>query len=406
MVQRTIMHVDLDAFFVAVEQVLDPSLKGKPVVVGGKPGGRGVVATASYEARAFGLHSAMPLSKAVHLCPQAIFIEGSYPEYRRFSEKFMSILADFSPFLEPMGLDESFLDVTGFDALHGSFQQMALNIKQRVRAETGLTVSVGIAACKVVAKVASDESKPDGLIEVPFGQEAAFLSPLAIGKLPGVGQKTEKILRDLGISTIGKLARVSPETLKRRFGVFGTTLHRFSRGVDDRQVSSRGEAVSISRETTFAVDTSDRPGLSGQLRYLTEKVGADLRRHSKQARCVTLKLRYADFTTITRSHTLPQATNSDQTIFQTGNGLMLKALSSDRRAVRLIGIGISGLTEPGSQLSLLNDTIQRMEKLDRAVDRIRTKYGFTAIQTGRTMWLKEVFPNSNEDKPSEHGLPE
>jgi DNA polymerase-4 len=184
------------------------------------------------------------------------------------------------------------------------------------------------------------------------------------------------------------------------------TLHRFARGIDDRQVSPRGEAVSMSRETTFAVDTCDRPGLSSQLRYLTEKVGADLRRHAKQARCVTLKLRYADFTTITRSHTLPRATDSDQTIFQTGNGLMLKALSADRRAVRLIGIGVSGLTEPGSQLSLLNDATQRMEKLDRAVDRIRTKYGFTAIQTGRTMWLKEIFPNKGEDKPSDPGLPE
>jgi DNA polymerase IV len=398
MAQRTIMHVDLDAFFVSVEQVLNPDLKGKPVVVGGKPGGRGVVATASYEARVFGLHSGMPLSKAVRLCPQAIFIEGSYPKYHEASKKFMMILADFSPFLEPMGLDEAFIDATGFDALHGSTHQMALNIKQRVREELGLIASIGVSTCKVVAKVASDESKPDGLIEVPSGKEAEFLSPLAIRKLPGVGQKTEQILKGIGITTIGKLAKMAPETLKSRFGVFGVTLHRFANGIDTREVAPRGDASSISREITFVLDTGDKSFLSGKLRYLTEKVGADLRQHGKQAKCVTLKLRYADFTTITRSHTLSQATDADQTIFRTGNDLMRKALAADRRAVRLIGIGVSSLTEPGNQLSMLNDTEQRMERLNRAVDHIRIKYGFTAIQTGRTMWLKEVFPEDGDDK--------
>ena len=188
-----------------------------------------------------------------------------------------------------------------------------------------------------------------------------------------------------------------PEILKSRFGVFGVTLHRFANGLDDRQISPRGDASSISRETTFARDTGDRTFLSGKLRYLAERVGADLRQHGKQARCVTVKLRYADFTTITRSHTLSQATDADQTIFQTGNDLMRKALTADRRAVRLIGIGVSNLTEPGKQLSMLNDNEQRMEKLNRAVDRIRTKYGFSAIQTGRTLWLKDVFPDSGDD---------
>ena len=339
MAHRTILHIDLDAFFVSVEQVLNPELKGKPVVVGGKPDQRGVVATASYEARAFGLHSGMPLVTAVRLCPQAIFIEGSFPKYREASEKFMAILADFSPFLEPMGLDEAYLDATGFESLHGSVRQMALEIKKRVREELGLIASIGIATCKVVAKVASDESKPDGLIEVPAGEESAFLAPLAIDKLPGVGKKTEQVLKGLGISTIGKLAKMPPETLKSRFGVFGVTLHRFANGIDDREVSPRGEASSISRETTFARDTGDRTFLSGKLRYLAEKVGADLRQQGKQARCVTVKIRYADFTTITRSHTLSQATDTDQTIFQTGDDLMRKALTADRRAVRLIGIG-------------------------------------------------------------------
>ena len=396
MAQRTVMHIDLDAFFVSVEQVLNLELKGKPVVVGGKPDQRGVVATASYEARAFGLHSGMPLVTAVRLCPQAIFIEGSFPKYREASEKFMAILADFSPFMEPMGLDEAYLDVTGFESLHGSVRQMALKIKKCVREELGLIASIGIATCKVVAKVASAASKPDGLIEVLAGEEAAFLAPLAIGKLPGVGKKTEQVLRGLGISTIGKLARMPPDILKSRFGVFGVTLHRYANGIDDRGILPRGDAGSISRETTFARDIGDRAFLSNKLSYLAEKVGADLRQNGKQTRCITVKLRYSDFTTITRSHTLSQSTDTDQAIFQAGDDLMQKALTSERRSIRLIGIGVSNLVEPGKQLSMLNGTEQRQEKLNRAVDRIRTKYGFSAIQTGRTLRLKDIFPDSSD----------
>ena len=406
MAQRTIMHIDLDAFFVSVEQVLNPELKGKPVVVGGKPDQRGVVATASYEARAFGLHSGMPLVTAVRLCPQAIFIEGSFPKYREASEKFMGILADFSPFIEPMGLDEAYLDVTGFESLHGSIRQMALEIKKRVREETGLIASIGIATCKVVAKVASATSKPDGLIELTAGDEATFLAPLAIDKLPGVGKKTEQVLRGRGISTIGKLASMPPDILKSRFGVFGIMLHRYANGIDDRAISPRGDASSISRETTFARDIGDRVFLSDKLSYLTEKVGADLRQHGKQTRCITIKLRYSDFTTITRSHTLSQSTDTDQAIFQVGEDLMRKALAADRRAIRLIGIEVSNLVEPGKQLSMLNGNEQRQEKLNRAVDRIRTKYGFSAIQTGRTLWLKDIFPEGSDDQtPSTPNLP-
>ena len=406
MAQRTIMHIDLDAFFVSVEQVLNPELKGKPVVVGGKPDQRGVVATASYEARAFGLHSGMPLATAVRLCPQAIFIEGSFPKYREASEKFMGILADFSPFIEPMGLDEAYLDVTGFESLHGSIRQMALEIKKRVREETGLIASIGIATCKVVAKVASATSKPDGLIELTAGDEATFLAPLAIDKLPGVGKKTEQVLRGRGISTIGKLASMPPDILKSRFGVFGMMLHRYANGIDDRAISPRGDASSISRETTFARDIGDRVFLSDKLSYLTEKVGADLRQHGKQTRCITIKLRYSDFTTITRSHTLSQSTDTDQTIFQVGEDLMRKALTADRRAIRLIGIEVSSLVEPGKQLSMLNGNKQRQEKLNRAVDRIRTKYGFSAIQTGRTLWLKDIFPEGSDDQtPPTPNLP-
>lgn len=382
------MHIDLDAFFVSVEQASNPELRGKPVVVGGKPDRRGVVATASYEARAFGLHSGMPLATALRLCPQAIFIEGNYQRYAEVSKKFMAILADFSPFLEPTGLDEAYLDATGFESLHGSIRQMALKIKQRVKDELGIVASVGIATCKVVAKAASDESKPDGLIEVPPGGESAFLAPLAIRKLPGVGKKTEQVLTGLGIRTIGQLARMPLPALKSRFGVFGDMLYRHANGTDDSPVTSPAEAKSISRETTFEEDTRDNVLLSATLRYLTERVGADLRELRKQAKCVSIKVRYADFTTITRQCTLPQLTDVDQTVFQTGNELLQKAVTADRRAIRLIGIGVSSLSEPGKQLSLMNSAEQRLERLNRATDRIRDKYGFTAIQTGRTIRLR------------------
>jgi len=391
---RQIIHIDLDAFFVSVEQVLNSELKGKPVVVGGRPDRRGVVAAASYEARAFGLHAGMPLSTASRLCPQAIFIEGNFSKYRDASQKFMAILADFSPFLEPVGLDEAYLDTTGFESIYGSIGQMATAIKQRIKNELGLCASVGIAGCKVVAKVASELSKPDGLLEVAAGEEASFLAPLPIARLPGIGKETERILRGVGINTIGALSIMPLNTLKSHFGASGELLHRRANGIDDRKVEPPGAAKSISRETTFGKDTKDRSLLKATLRYLSERVGADLRQRNKQARCITLKLRYADFTTITRSHTPGQTVDIDQTIFNTGEQLMEKALRAEKQPVRLIGIGVSNLTEPEKQLGMLDTSARRQEQLNRAIDRIRKKYGFTAIQTGRTLRLKDIFPET------------
>jgi len=393
---RRIMHIDLDAFFVSVEQRENPALKGKPVVVGGRPQGRGVVASASYEARAFGLHAGMPLTTASRLCPQAIFIEGSFPKYRQASQDFMAILADFSPYLEPLGLDEAYLDATGFESIHGSAHQMAVKLKQRIKAELGLSASVGIASSKVVAKVASDLSKPDGLLEVASGQERSFLAPLPVGKLPGIGKKTEQKLNALGITTIGKLASTPLATLKSHFGASGEVLHHFASGIDDREVEPPAPAKQISRETTFSQDTRDHSFLKATLRYLGERVGAELREEGKQAKTITLKLRYADFTTITRRQTLNQAFDSDQTIFDTGVKLLNRALSGEKRAVRLIGIGVSSLTEAGRQLDMLDSQAHRQKQLDRAIDRIRNKYGFTAIQTGRTLKLKDLFPETGE----------
>ncbi len=391
---RTIMHIDLDAFFVAVEQAEKPKLKGKPVVVGGRPDRRGVVASASYEARSFGIHAGMPLATAYRLCPQAIFIEGGFPKYRDASQKFMAILADFTPFLEPIGIDEAYLDVTGFESIYGSIHQMALAIKQRIKEELGICASAGAASCKVVAKIASDLSKPDGLLEIANRDERSFLAPLPIAKLPGIGKKAERILRSLGINTIGKLSATPLSTLKSHFGTSGELLRSYASGIDDRKVELPGAAKSISRETTFGKDTRDRSLVKATLCYLGERVGSNLRQQGKQARCVTLKLRYADFTTITRSQTLTQASDTDRTISDIGLKLLSKALAQEKQPIRLIGIGVSNLTEPARQLDMLDSSAQRLEKLNKTIDRIRKKYGFTAIQTGRTLLLKDIFPET------------
>ncbi len=393
---RRIMHIDLDAFFVSVEQAQNPDLKGKPVVVGGKPDRRGVVASASYEARRFGLHAGMPLATASRLCPQAIFIEGSFHKYRDASQKFMATLADFSPYLEPLGLDEAYLDATGFESIHSTIRQMAMAIKQRIKDELSICASIGIASGKVVAKIASELSKPDGLLEVPTEKERSFLKPLPVAKLPGIGKKSERILKGLGINTIGQLAALPLSVLKSHFGAASELMHNHANGIDDREVEPPGEAKSISRETTFGKDTRDSSFLKATLRYLSERVGSDLRQKGKLARCVALKLRYADFTTITRQQTLSQASDTDQIIFDIGSKLLRKELSGEKQAVRLIGIGVSNLVEAGRQLEMLDASAQRLEKLNSAIDRIRKKYGFTAIQTGRTLLLKDIFPESDD----------
>ena len=388
---RQILHVDLDAFFVSVEQALNPTLRGKPVVVGGDRASRGVVASASYEARAFGLRAGMPLTTAQRLCPQAIFLKGSFQRYREASEKFMSILASFTPDLEPAGIDEAYLDLTGFEPLYGPVRHTALTIKRRVREELGLAASVGIASCKVVAKVASDLSKPDGLIEVDPGQEHCFLAPLPVGRLLCVGPRAEQRLKQIGVTTIGQLAALPAAFLKQTFGAMGQVMHCYARGLDERKVEPPAPAKSISRSTTLIEDTLDGRLLKAVLRYLSERVGAELRQEGKRARVVTLKLRYADFETITRSRTLTDADDSDQAIFEVGVGLLERALLQRRERVRLIGIGVSGLVPPARQLSLLDPEPGRRERLSRAVDRIRRKYGFTAIEVGQTRLLREVF---------------
>ena len=393
---RRILHIDLDAFFVSVEQALAPELRGKPVAVGGWPDRRGVVASASYEARVFGVRAGMPLAQAYRLCPQAIFLQGSFSAYRDASEKFMAILADFSPCLEPAGLDEAYLDITGCE-LFGTPYQLASSIKERVKKELKLIASVGIASCKVVAKIASDSGKPDGLVEVTAGQEKDFLTPLPVASLPGVGKKTEQSLKAMGIKTIGQLAVLPIEVIKNRFGSYGLMIHHYANGIDNREVETPGQAKSISRETTFAKDTSDKVFLQAMLHYLCERVGAELRQETKHARTITLKLRYSDFETITRRFSSKEAIDADELIFAGAVKLLEQALAGKRKLVRLIGIGVSNLVSYGKQLNLLDSRPQRLAHLDKAIDRIRNKYGFTAIQTGRTLLLKDIFDRREGD---------
>jgi len=297
------------------------------------------------------------------------------------------ILNDLCPFIEPLGIDEAYLDVTGFESIHGSIQAMALTIKKRVRDELGLCASIGVASCKVVAKIASDLSKPDGLIEVTPGEERSFLASLPVEKLPGIGVKAAAVMKSLGVQTIGGLSRTPPPVLKSYLGTSGEVLHRFANGIDDRMVLPPGEAKSISRETTFSNDTRDRVFLEATLWSLSERVGTDLRKQGKQSKCVTLKLRYADFSTITRSRTLPGTIDMDKAVFETGVKLLERALAADKQAIRLIGIGVSNLVEPSRQLTMLDPSDQRLEQLNKTIDRIRSKYGFTAIKTGRKMRL-------------------
>jgi DNA polymerase-4 len=368
--------------------VLNPVLRNRPVIVGGRPEGRGVVASASYEARSFGVHAAMPLARAKRLCPQAVFLAGNFRQYAEFSQRFMLILGDYSPSLEPGGLDEAYIDVTGCQNF-GAWRTLALKIKGRINKETGLVASVGIAPCKVVAKVASDAGKPDGLIEVLPGQERGYLAGMAVQKLPGVGDKTGKVLRTMGIDTIGQLADMPDGLFSSRFGDGMAWLQRNARGMDDGLVEARGEAKSISRETTFEKDTVDSAMLRATLHYFAEKLGAELRGMDKTARTVTLKLRYADFETVSRGSTSKLATNLDDSIFQAAVRLLESTLGKKYKPVRLVGLEVSNFSGGETQLGLFDGETKRLEKLDRAIDRVRDKYGFDSIQTGYTLELKQ-----------------
>lgn len=376
---RAIIHIDLDAFFVAVERLDNPALLGLPVIVGGRAESRGVVASASYEARRFGVHSAMPTAQALRLCPQAVLVSGHYGRYTEMSRRVMALLAGYTPLLEPISIDEAFLDVTGTEAHYGPPARLAATIQDRIEAELKLSASLGVAGSKLVAKIASDHRKPHGITVVPPGEEAAFLAPLPIRRLWGVGQVTARELARLGVQTVGDLAGFSREELAGRFGAHGEGLWRAARGIDDAPVLPEREVKSLSREETFAQDVRDPSLLRRELLRLSEAVAFRLRRHNFRARTIHLKLRYEDFTTLTRQATLAEPTDTGPAIYAQALALF-EAAWDRRRPVRLVGVGAANLEPPVRQLRLFEQEDIRQTQLDAALDRIRARYGEDAIQ--------------------------
>jgi DNA polymerase IV len=399
-VVRAILHVDLDAFFVSAEQARDPALLGKAVIVGGDPDGRGVVATASYEARKFGIHSAMPLKTARRLAPHAVFLRGDGAYYVRLSKRFHEILSDCSPLIEAGGLDEAYVDVTGCEALLGSPMEAAGAIRARIREELNLPASVGIATSKLVAKVASDRAKPDGIFEVPPGEEAAFLAPMPLRALPMLGASMEKRLRQMGVTTLRQVAGLPPAALQAAFGRHGAEIADRARGIDPSPLGGGGEAKSISREGTFAADVADPVRLRAVLRGFCESVGAQLRSSGRRARTVSLKLRFGDFTTLSRSITLERPASGDDAIFAAALALLEAIRRQDARAVRLIGVGLSNIVEDTVQLALEPGRTEKQESLSKAIDRVRAKYGRRSLQTGRTAFDRVTSGDRWKDEKS------
>lgn len=334
---RTILHADLDAFYASVEQMDNPKLRGRPVVVGGPPEARGVVAAASYEARRFGVRSAMPMSRALRLCPQAVRVSPRFDRYSDVSRQVMAIFRDVAPLVEPLSLDEAFLDASARVAAQGDPHRLARRLKRRVKEETGLTVSVGVATNKTVAKIASDRRKPDGLVVVAPGEEASFLAPMPVRSLWGVGAKAEEALQGMGIRTIGELARADSAALITRFGVRGQWFHRMANGLDDRPVETEHERKSVGAETTFPSDLGDGPELRQVLGRVAEDVARRLRGKGVKARTVVLKLRYSDFRTITRQSGLAEGENSAEGLAAAAGALLDKTARRGDR-FRLLGI--------------------------------------------------------------------
>ena len=391
---RTILHVDLDAFFASVEQRDRPELRGKPVVVGGGgPNQRGVVSAASYEARAFGVHSAMPLRQAGRLCPQAIFVPVDGDKYETASRQVMAILRRFTPQVEPISIDEAFIDVTGSAKLFGDGEAIARQVKAQVRAEVDLPISIGVATTKLVAKVASDLRKPDGLVVVPPGEEAAFLAPLPISRLWGVGASTAIALRDYGVRTIGELANLDRDILVRRFGKHGVSLAHRARGEDDDPVSDRDAAKSIGHEHTFDVDTSDREVIERTLLAMSEGVAERLRASGLKAGTVTVNIRDTTFRTITRQRTMAVPTDMTEPIWRTALELARPEVRGIR--VRLVGVTASNLEAP-DQLSLF-DTDDPRHRVAEAADRLRRRFGRRAVTRARL--IKTGLPAPFERDP-------
>jgi DNA polymerase-4 len=403
---KTYFHVDMDAFFVSVEELYDPSLKGKPVVVGGRPNERGVVSAASYAARKFGVHSAMPLRTAYQRCPQAIFVEGHPARYREYSQKVYEVLTSFSPLVEMASIDEAYLDLTGTSRLYGPPLRAAHLLHERMKAATDLNCSIGIAASRLVAKIGSDQAKPNGIIWILPGQESSFLAPLDVRKVPGVGKVTEKNLRDVGIRKVGDLAQLDEAFLEQRFGKWGLALAGKSRGQDaggwyDAEIGEGGGPKSISHEHTFSEDTAEVAQLEATLARLCEMVGRRLREHALRARTVQLKLRYSDFSTITRAHSIARGTQLDTELFEEIRALFQQNWKAGA-TVRLLGVHVSSWTNGSGQMDLLGDGRQeRWLQTLEAADRLRDRFGESAVSLASG--LRGRFRERTHENPA--GLP-
>jgi DNA polymerase-4 len=386
---KSYFHVDMDAFFVSVEELFDPSLKGKPVVVGGKANERGVVSAASYAARKFGIHSAMPLRTAYKLCPHAIFVEGHRERYAEYSHKVYDVLQTISPKVDMASIDEAYLDVTGTERLHGPPLRAAHKLHEAVKAATQLNCSIGAASSRLVAKISSDQAKPNGVLWIVPGNEARFLAPLDVRKIPGVGKVTEKNLHACGIRRVGDFAKFDEKFLQERFGKWGMALAGKSRGEDaggwfDTDVGEGGGAKSISHENTFSVDTADSTAIDAMLVRLSEMVARRLRDHHVWARTVQIKLRYSDFTTFTRSRTLDRSTQIDTELANAARALFHKAWTG--KSIRLLGVYAQQLEDQEGQTSLIEEPqTERWRKTLEAVDRMREKFGDGSVSLAAGM---------------------
>jgi DNA polymerase-4 len=379
---RIILHVDMDAFFAAIEQRDRPELRGKPVIVGGTPEGRGVVSTASYEARSFGIHSAMPAATAVRLCPQGVFLRVDGAKYHAVSEQVMAILARHAEAIEQVSVDEAFLDLTGVAADHRAAETLARRIKREISSELKLTASVGVGPNKFLAKLASDLRKPDGLVVIRPEQAEAFLAPLPVGKLWGVGPKTEKRLQELGLRTIGDIARTPVERLRALLGAWGDLLRELSRGVDDRPVETSREVKSVSSETTFPKDLFEIKEMRRVLTDLSREVARRLRDEEVRARTIAIKVRFASFHTLTRQLSLPEATDRADIIRRTAHRL-LDEVDRGGQGLRLLGVRGSGLARGPRQLSLFDPRGEKRAQLEKSLSYIRRRFGEDAVKWAR-----------------------
>lgn len=392
--QRVIVHADLDAFFAAAEILRHPELRGKPVIVGGRPGGRGVVAAASYEARAFGVHSAMPAAQAVRLCPDAIFLPGDGDYYRDLSRRFQAILERFSPLVEMVSIDEAYLDLSHAGRSFDTPYAAARAIKQQVRDELSLIVSLGVASSRMVAKIASDLDKPDGLRVVERGREEQFLAPLPVERMPGIGPKATSRLHQNGITTLGGLAQLPAALLEPIFGKRASDVRARARGIDDRPVEPEGgPRRSVGHERTYSRDITAPVEIERSLYQLAEYTGRDLRRKERLAGVVAVKLRYSDFETVGRQRRLTRPTDSHREIATVAIELVQQILEQRRAPIRLLGVRVATLSPLAIQLPLFDIDPLRQRRLNSALDRLVERHGQGIIQPG---WLR----NGSERQPS------